>query len=383
MPHLSLRALEGLKHYQYKPGGYTWLDELHQPLWKWITDSLPLWLAPNLITLSGLLALVSSYFANAVFIPTLSEQAPWWVYFFSGASLVLYTNLDCIDGKQARRTGTSSPLGQLFDHGVDALAVHLVLLNLLCTFGAGTTWMTPTLLVSIKVPWLLAQWEEYHTGLMLYGNGWWGVLEINYGVAAMHFLSAALTPSFWRLKPLGYLGLDLGFGSAEELRGIVLMIIAVGAGIQTAEQLIRVLRGTNDCPQEERGHKDLSTAGKLTQVLEKAAMGAAALAWLYASPPRSARAVLSTFGVVYAWEATNLITAHMTKEPVLTTWWPAATMALASANAVAGAVDPALVAFAVNGAVIVAYLHHVVSLVGEICAALNINCLTIRPKRAY
>lgn len=31
--------------------------------------------------------------------------------------------MDALDGKQARRTGSSSPLGQLFDHGVDALAV--------------------------------------------------------------------------------------------------------------------------------------------------------------------------------------------------------------------------------------------------------------------
>lgn len=28
-----------------------------------------------------------------------------------------YLHLDCLDGKQARRTSSSSPLGQLFDHG--------------------------------------------------------------------------------------------------------------------------------------------------------------------------------------------------------------------------------------------------------------------------
>lgn len=28
-----------------------------------------------------------------------------------------YQSLDAIDGKQARRTGTSGPLGELFDHG--------------------------------------------------------------------------------------------------------------------------------------------------------------------------------------------------------------------------------------------------------------------------
>lgn len=33
MPYLSQRALQGLKDYKYKPGNYTILDELHQPIW--------------------------------------------------------------------------------------------------------------------------------------------------------------------------------------------------------------------------------------------------------------------------------------------------------------------------------------------------------------
>lgn len=33
--------------------------------------------------------------------------------------------LDNLDGKQARRTGTSSPLGLMFDHGTDALTTFL------------------------------------------------------------------------------------------------------------------------------------------------------------------------------------------------------------------------------------------------------------------
>jgi hypothetical protein len=28
----------------------------------------------------------------------------------------MYTSFDAVDGKQARRTGSSSPLGELFDH---------------------------------------------------------------------------------------------------------------------------------------------------------------------------------------------------------------------------------------------------------------------------
>ena len=35
-------------------------------------------------------------------------------------------NFDNMDGKQARKTGNSSPLGLLFDHGCDAMTAGLV-----------------------------------------------------------------------------------------------------------------------------------------------------------------------------------------------------------------------------------------------------------------
>ena len=39
--------------------------------------------------------------------------------------LFIYQSLDAIDGKQARRTNSNSPLGELFDHGCDALSTGL------------------------------------------------------------------------------------------------------------------------------------------------------------------------------------------------------------------------------------------------------------------
>ena len=40
MTYLSPRALQGLKQYQYKSGGYTLLDDIHQPFWN--GDQLPI-----------------------------------------------------------------------------------------------------------------------------------------------------------------------------------------------------------------------------------------------------------------------------------------------------------------------------------------------------
>ena len=45
--------------------------------------------------------------------------------------------LDAIDGKQARRTGTACPLGELFDHGCDSLSTVVVSIASCCALRWG------------------------------------------------------------------------------------------------------------------------------------------------------------------------------------------------------------------------------------------------------
>ena len=51
----------------------------------------------------------------------------------------LYLRALCIsdgcDGKQARRTGTSSPLGEMFDHGLDSWSAAFFIFNVYSIFG--------------------------------------------------------------------------------------------------------------------------------------------------------------------------------------------------------------------------------------------------------
>lgn len=42
---------------------------------------------------------------------------------------------DNSDGKQARKTGTSSPLGFLMDHGLDCVTAAVLAINALCLFN--------------------------------------------------------------------------------------------------------------------------------------------------------------------------------------------------------------------------------------------------------
>lgn len=59
-------------------------------------------------------------------------QAPSWAFIMSALGLFIYQSLDAIDGKQARRTNSSSALGELFDHGCDAVSTGALHLNSNC-----------------------------------------------------------------------------------------------------------------------------------------------------------------------------------------------------------------------------------------------------------
>lgn len=49
------------------------------PIYDRLVVLLPMWLAPNMVTLCGLMCVLISHFVAMFYIPTLSEEAPRWV----------------------------------------------------------------------------------------------------------------------------------------------------------------------------------------------------------------------------------------------------------------------------------------------------------------
>jgi len=73
-------------------------------------------MAPNLVTLLGFGFILFNVICLVIYIPDLVGPGPQWLYFSFAFGLWMYSTMDNIDGKQARRTGTSSPLGELFEY---------------------------------------------------------------------------------------------------------------------------------------------------------------------------------------------------------------------------------------------------------------------------
>jgi len=155
------------------------------PLAAYLTEMTPRALHPNAITLLGVAATAVGF--AAVMATTIFVRLPWsassafpaWLHLLLGLCFFAYQTLDNMDGKQARRTGTSSPLGYVVDHGCDAINSTIGTLNLFVNLNVATyvggdhtmrrwaslkQWM---LWETVAVGFFFNTWEEYHTGSLV------------------------------------------------------------------------------------------------------------------------------------------------------------------------------------------------------------------------
>jgi ethanolaminephosphotransferase len=137
--------------------------------WSKVIELFPLTIAPNAITLSGFGFVIVNILTMLYYTPNLDQDCPPWVYASWAIGLFLYQTFDAIDGTQARRTKQSGPLGELFDHGVDALNTSLEVLLFAATMKLGQGWRTVLVLCASLLTFYVQTWDEYHTKTLTLG----------------------------------------------------------------------------------------------------------------------------------------------------------------------------------------------------------------------
>ncbi|KAJ3140835.1 hypothetical protein HK100_008851 [Physocladia obscura] len=151
---------------------------------------------PNLITLTGFMCVIANVLLLLAYAPDLRGEIPSWCYISFAFGMFAYQSLDAIDGKQARRTGTSSPLGELFDHGCDALNTGLATFLACKALNIEQSWIQVFAILSSVGNFYLSTWEEYFTGV-LYLSEFSGPIEGVWSLILVFFVSAAYGPKVW------------------------------------------------------------------------------------------------------------------------------------------------------------------------------------------
>lgn len=237
--YINSKSLENLRNFKYNSENISLVyNNLISPfLDNYFMKIVPKWMAPNLITI------LSFIFNFITFIMILFETRFDYDKRLSricigmkAFSHLMYIILDNADGKQARRTRTSSPLGLLLDHGLDALTTTIVAFN--CSFMASTgnnSLSSYYLFFGLYWGYFICNYEEYRTGKMFLGkiNG---PDEGNFIVFLSALVSFIFGPEFWQIKIYAYF----------RIVDLLILFVFIGSIQCTVEALLHILKNKSD-----------------------------------------------------------------------------------------------------------------------------------------
>ncbi|XP_073139722.1 choline/ethanolaminephosphotransferase 1 isoform X2 [Henckelia pumila] len=340
------------------------------------------------ITLTGFMFLLTSALLGYLYSPHLDSPPPRWVHFAHGLLLFLYQTFDAVDGKQARRTNSSSPLGELFDHGCDALACAFESLafgsTAMCGRNAFWFW------VISAVPFYCATWEHFFTNTLILPvvNGPTEGLMLIYMV---HFFTAIVGAEWWAQqlgKSIPFLSW-VPFINEITMYKVVLFFMIMFAVIPTVAFNVY---NVHQVVQARKGNMLLA----LAMLYPFGLLLGGVLVWDYISPidlmGNYPHLVVVGTGLAFGFLVGRMILAHLCDEPkglkthmCMSLFY----LPLAIANALTARLNDGvplvdelwvLLGYcAYTGAL---YLHFATSVIHEITTALGIYCFRITRKEA-
>lgn len=342
---------------------------------------MPRWLAPNLITLLGILAIYINIATVLIYIPDLVGPGPAWIYWSFAFGLFFYQTMDNIDGKQARATGSSSPLGELFDHGIDSLNCCLGGLVQSACMGMGSSQETALVAFITCVAMYLSTWETYHTHTLYLGylNGpTEGIL-----VAISFMLGSGIFGlEVWKIPMADTVPIaELFFGPEFTWKDFWVLSAFLGVVVgHLPVCLFNVWRH-----KQRQGATDFVSS--LKQLLPIVALTASVTSWL--TSPNSI--VLSdnhmvlfalTMSLVFARVTTAIILAHLTRQP-FPSWsmpmFPLFIAAVVFRFVSAPAIELAYL-WIYFGYCLVYIAVYATNVIDALCNFLDINCFTIKKR---
>ncbi|WPK26347.1 hypothetical protein PUMCH_003698 [Australozyma saopauloensis] len=222
IPHDKLK---NLKLYKYSSEDHSLVSKyVLKRWWNFFVTIFPMNMAPNVITLLGLGFVLANLATVAYYDPLLNQDSPRWCYFFYAFGLFMYQTFDGCDGCHARRTGQSGPLGELFDHSIDAINTSLAAIILGSVFQLGWGWLLMISQLAAVCNFYTSTWEEYHTHT-LYLSVFSGPVEGILIMCGVYILTGIFGPAIWK-TPLFTLNLtSIGHGFVD-VNGVQLSALA-------------------------------------------------------------------------------------------------------------------------------------------------------------
>jgi len=207
---LSKNTLDNLSLYQYKYRNDSILyGYCMSPFLNKIVVFLPKTLAPNLITFCSLMCnIIAFYFSVNDGGFDFSQPLKYSTCYIIGFTQLFYSLLDNIDGKQARRTGNSTPFGMLMDHGCDIFTNIFTAYNMSRLLIVGNDdFFSYSIFFGLLVGFYYMTYEDYKIGEMYFppingadeGNFAVFLIGVACGIFGQNFLKISFIQNYPKL----------------------------------------------------------------------------------------------------------------------------------------------------------------------------------------
>lgn len=374
--YISEKGIENLHYYKYNGVDNSFCARLFlNSYWEFVVSKIPTWIAPNVLTLCGLGFMVFGAILSIVYSPTYTEEVPGSVALTYAIIVFLYQTADNIDGKQARRTKSGSPLGELFDHGVDAIVMGLTMMMISSVLHAGNPSSIIMSILGIAAYWF-SHWEEYHEGILVMGE-FTGPTELNLYEIALYLIYAVFGPELFSITIMD--SSNITVSNALQFIFCVSSLATIGRNIYGVYKCIDEKRDACGCT---------SFVEALEQIIFHVLFIVFSIVWVLLTPFDADMhphwyMLAVTMGSAYM--SQRLITQRVCKEPIAHVKSPVIIMGIAVLNAVLDysgsrmSFDTEFVLYDITLLLMFIEGVFVVSTIKQMCDALNIEPFKIKP----
>jgi len=230
---------ESLKKLVNDPGKYSMDDSsvLSHHLNKWWTccaSYVPTWISANTVTVGAAFPLIFCWILSIFYsFKPGSDGLPCWLMLFASFSEFFFQTMDAVDGKHARRLGTSSSLGDFLDHVMDSVSIMTTSFLVCHGFGFQSRWFEFMCLIITSLNFVVVHWESAKILVMKLDNGC-SITEAQIVFMIIFFITSIGGKEFWQITPIPVIPfITLG-------RAVAAILIGVISVVQCIKSLSRV-----------------------------------------------------------------------------------------------------------------------------------------------
>jgi ethanolaminephosphotransferase len=385
--YLGPDHLQGFDNYKYSSVDTSPLSNyVMHPFWNAVVKICPMWIAPNLLTFTGFLFTVANFILLSIYdfhfyagggYPDKDAYSPVpsWVWILAAFNLFMAHTLDGIDGKQARRTGSSGPLGELFDHGLDSWTTVFIPTGLYSVFGRGPFSISIKRMFfcfwNVFFNFIFSHWEKYNTGVLYLP---WGYDASMLACFIVFIISAFGGHEIWHF----YLPGD--YFTSGNLVEFLLYAGSIGLSMPVA--VYNVYKGYKDGTGKMRPFLE---AGR--PLFSSIFLMLITSAWVLLSPSDilevQPRVFFYTMGTIFSHNCLSLIVAQMSSTRCEGFDWllfPTTALTLASLILRPGLNFEVFAVYVLAVLSTLAQIHYGVCVVRQMCRHFHIDCFRIKDR---